>query len=99
MNRKRPQDAEWSTYAKELGFNIAHKRIELGLSQEQVAYAADLSRYTYQKLENGVGSKPTGDSSNPPSNPSLRNVMAVAQVLGVAIEEILPEWLPDLSAR
>lgn len=69
------------------------------MSQEQVAYAADLSRYTYQKLESGVGSKPTGGKGTPPSNPSLRNIMAVAQVLGVKLGDLLPDDPPDLSAR
>lgn len=69
------------------------------MSQIQVANAADLSRYTYQKLESGIGSKPTGVKGTTPANPSLRNVMAVAQALGVTLADLLPAKLPDLSAR
>jgi len=31
-----------------------------------------------------------------PANPSLRNIMAIAQVLGVDLEELLPKNWPDL---
>jgi transcriptional regulator with XRE-family HTH domain len=99
MSRKRPQDAEWLEYMRIVGRNIEAARKKNHMSQEQVAYAADLSRYTYQKLESGIGSKPTGSKGMPPSNPSLRNIMAVAQVLGVTLSDLLPDDPPDLSAR
>ncbi|WP_279432137.1 hypothetical protein [Labedella phragmitis] len=31
-----------------------------------------------------------------PANPSLRNVMAIAQALGVGLDEIAPKPWPDL---
>lgn len=62
------------------------------MSQEDVAYAAGLSRYTYQKLEKGESQPGT------PANPSLRNVMALAQVLEVPLERLLPKEPPDLGA-
>ncbi|WP_033522480.1 helix-turn-helix domain-containing protein [Bifidobacterium bohemicum] len=105
MSRKRPQDTDWLKYVRQLGKNIEETREAKHLSQIEVANAADLSRYTYQKLESGIGSKPTGAKGTTPSNPSLRNVMAVAQALGVTLADLLPDMCdegtkpPDLSAR
>ncbi|NMN00124.1 XRE family transcriptional regulator [Bifidobacterium sp. DSM 109958] len=84
---------EWPGYAKELGLSIQRKRNEKGLSQERVAYNANLSRFSYQQLEKGE-SRP-----GRPSNPSLLNVMAVAQVLGVTLDQLLPKPWPDLRAK
>ena len=52
-----------------------------------------MSRYTYQKFEKGESMPGT------PANPSLRNVMAIAQVLGVTLDELLPRPWPDLHAK
>lgn len=82
----------WENYAKRLGLNIQRQRIEQRLSQEYVAYNANLSRFAYQQLEKGE-SRPGS-----PSNPSLLNVMAVAQVLGVTMDTLLPKPWPDLHA-
>ena len=71
---------------------IQRIRVEHGLSQEQVAYAAGLSRYTFQKFEKGESMPDT------PANPSLRNIMAIAQVLGVTLDELAPTPWPDLRA-
>ncbi|MCI1649438.1 helix-turn-helix domain-containing protein [Bifidobacterium tibiigranuli] len=92
MPRKTPSGS-WTEYAKQLGLNIQRKRIEKSMSQEQVAYAADLSRYTFQKFEKGESMPGT------PANPSLRNIMAIAQVLGVGLDDLLPSPWPDLRAR
>lgn len=83
----------WKNYAKQLGLNIQKQRIMQHLSQEYVAYNANLSRFAYQQLEKGE-SRPGS-----PSNPSLLNVMAVAQVLGVTMDVLLPTPWPDLRAR
>lgn len=68
-------------------------RVLRGLSQERVAYHAGLSRYTYQKLEKG---EPRPGS---PANPSVRTLLAVAQVLEVTLADLLPTQAPDLTAR
>jgi DNA-binding XRE family transcriptional regulator len=88
--RRAPDD--WADYAIALGIQLHRRRVEMGLSQEQLAYAAGLSRYTYQKFEAGLSAPGT------PSNPSLRNVMALAQVLGVSLDELLPDAWPELRA-
>lgn len=83
---------EWAAYAKRLGLNIQRQRVTRHLSQEYVAYNANLSRFAYQQLEKGESRPGT------PSNPSLLNVMAIAQVFGVTIDDLLPEPWPDLHA-
>lgn len=84
---------EWAKYAKELGVNLQRLRVERGLTQERVAYDAGLSRYQYQRMEWGKIGKDT------PANPTLKTIMAVAQVLGVTLDELLPQPWPDLHAR
>ena len=84
---------QWAAYAKELGLNIQRRRNDLNLSQEHVAYNANLSRFSYQQLEKGESRPGT------PSNPSLLNVMAVAQALNVDLDDLLPHPWPDLRAR
>ena len=65
----------------------------MGLSQEAVAYRAGLTRYTYQKYEKGE-SRPGS-----PINPSLRSLLAIAQVLEVELGALLPGDVPDLRSR
>lgn len=91
MAKRRPGQ-EWASFARALGTNIHRARVQRELSQEQVAYAAGLSRYTFQKFEKGESMPGT------PANPSLRNVMAIAQILGVTLAELIPEEWPDLRA-
>ncbi|WEV46048.1 helix-turn-helix transcriptional regulator [Bifidobacterium sp. ESL0690] len=83
----------WNNYVKELGLNLQRLRLERNLTQERVAYDAGLSRYTYQKFEKGESMPGT------PANPSLHNIMAIAQVLGVSLQELLPSPWPDLRAK
>ena len=59
----------WAAYARELGINIQRERIKQGLTQEQLAYTANISRFSYQQLEKGESRPGT------PANPSLKNIM------------------------
>jgi len=72
---------------------MQRRRLKLGLSQDQVAYRAQLSRFTYQKYESGM-SRP-----DLAANPSLRSLLAIAQVLETSILDLLPERMPDLRQR
>ncbi len=65
----------------------------MGYSQDRVAYESNLSRYTYQKLEKGE-SRPGS-----PANPTVKTLLAVAQVLDVQITDLLPPSVPDLTIR
>lgn len=78
---------------KELGLRMQRFRARKKLSQERVANDAGLSRNTYQKFEKGESMPGT------PANPSLRNIMAIAQVLGVTLDELVPTPWPDLHGR
>ncbi|WP_101845315.1 helix-turn-helix transcriptional regulator [Zhihengliuella sp. ISTPL4] len=83
----------WSEFATELGLQIYRLRVAKGLSQEAVAYRAGLTRFTYQRYERGEA------QSGAPSNPSLRTLLALSQVLEVPIQELLPQEMPDVTTR
>ncbi|WP_194396704.1 helix-turn-helix domain-containing protein [Microbacterium atlanticum] len=83
----------WDRYARELGQNIQRERARVRYSQDRVAYESGLSRYTYQKLEKGESRPGT------PANPTVKTLLAVAQVLGVDLTDLLPARAPDLTLR
>jgi transcriptional regulator with XRE-family HTH domain len=85
--------SNWDAYVKQLGQNIAKVRNDKKYSQERVAYDSKLSRYTFQKLEKGESNPGTS------ANPSLKNVLAIAQALGVTLGDLLPGEQPDLRNR
>ncbi|RLK49326.1 helix-turn-helix transcriptional regulator [Microbacterium telephonicum] len=94
MVRRRFEHAEgWREYAVQLGLNLQAVRVERGLSQEDVAYRARLTRFTYQKYEKGE-SKP-----GEPTNLTIRTLLALTQVLEVSLEDLLPDDVPDLLLR
>lgn len=81
----------WEQYARELGSTLNRIRVARGLTQERLAVAADITTYTYRKLEKG--------ESNPgtPANPRLRTLVALAEVLGVDVAELLPRTKPGIA--
>ena len=80
-------------FVAEFGRNLQRERLAKGMSQEHLAYVSGLSRYTYQKYEKGESRPGTS------ANPSLLNVLALAQALGVELTALLPSEWPDFSAR
>lgn len=76
---------QWNDYMRQLGDNLAYWRSERGLSQEKVAFASHLSRYTYQQLEKGHG-KPQRSA-----NPTLFTLVSLAETLAVPLSDIIPE--------
>jgi transcriptional regulator with XRE-family HTH domain len=82
----------WGLFVRDLGHNVALHRAIAGLSQEDVAYRAGISRYAYQKLERGSGRPGRA------GNPSLRLVVAVALALDTDLGKLLPE-LPDILGK
>lgn len=86
-------DGEWSVYAQRLATALRRAREGAGLSQEQVAYRAGLTRYTYQKYEKGESRPGT------PANPTLRTMLALSQVLEVTVASLIPADAPDLRSR
>ena len=81
---RRSRPPEWGDYVKELGLTLQRLRLTLALSQEDVAYAAGLTRSHYQQLEKGR-SRP-GETANP----SLFTLASLAEVLNVEVSELLP---------
>lgn len=92
-HRNDSADEGWAAYAQRLATALRRAREEAGLSQEQVAYRAGLTRYTYQKYEKGESRPGT------PANPTLRTILAISQVLEVVVEELIPDEPPDLRTR
>lgn len=84
---------DWHQFAKELGINIQQLRVSKGLSQENAAFGANLSRSAYQQLEKSESRPGT------PANPSLSNVMAIAEVLHVSLDQLLPSPWPALRVK
>ncbi|WP_144797116.1 helix-turn-helix transcriptional regulator [Microbacterium paludicola] len=81
----------WGDYVERLGAQLHRRRIAEGMSQETVAYRAGITRFTYQSYEKGKS------QSGAPANPSLRSVIALAEVLNIPLNEILPARPPHLS--
>ncbi|GAB2701613.1 helix-turn-helix domain-containing protein [Microbacterium marinum] len=93
MTRSPRTPATWEQYARELGHRLQRLRHEAELSQDAVAYRANLSRYTYQEFEKGESRPGT------PANPSVRSLLAIAQALDTDLAAILPQWTPDLTTH
>jgi len=60
----------------QLGRNVRARRIEAGLSQEALAFAADMKRSYLSDLERGT------------RNPSVRAVGRIAEALGIPVHEL-----------
>lgn len=89
---RRRKDRTWEDFAQDLGHNLLRARQAKGLSQERVAHMAGIASYTYQKFEKGE-SRP-----GEPMNPRLTTLLALCQVLGVPLAQILPSAVPDLTS-
>lgn len=78
-------------FSRVMGVTLQRLRIERGLSQEKLAHMAGISSYTYQKFEKGE-SKP-----GTPMNPRLFTLLALAEVLDVSLQELVPAEWPELT--
>ncbi|MFB7878021.1 MULTISPECIES: helix-turn-helix transcriptional regulator [unclassified Nocardia] len=70
-----------------LGQRLAALREARGLSQEEVAHAAGISRQHYQLLERGWGVR----STQSPANPRLSTLIALSKVLGTTVPDLVDE--------
>ncbi|AKV55774.1 XRE family transcriptional regulator [Bifidobacterium actinocoloniiforme DSM 22766] len=93
MPRQLFTDEEWAAYALDFGRNLRRLRAERGLSQEELAAAAGLSRSQCQRLESGA------NRSGQPSNPSLRNLLSLAEALSIDLDTLIPEPSHKNEAR
>lgn len=76
--------SSWEAYAKELGLELQRRRTAAGLTQEDLAHRAGLTRTHYQQVEKGYWSK------DRPSNPSIKLLARLAMVLGLEVSDLVP---------
>jgi len=79
-----PPPKTWEAYARDLGLALQRHRIAAGLTQEDLAHRAGLTRAHYQQIERGSWSR------GRPANPSIKVLTRLAQELGVEVGHILP---------
>ncbi|QJC21826.1 helix-turn-helix domain-containing protein [Arcanobacterium buesumense] len=72
-----------------LGKTLARRRRELGKTQEQVAYEAQINREHYQQMEYGRSDR----KRNSPLNPRLSTLIKLSIVLDIPIEVLLRDAL------
>ncbi|QEO10629.1 helix-turn-helix domain-containing protein [Protaetiibacter larvae] len=84
-------EGRWDAYAREFGVRLHRTRVAVGLTQEDLAHAAGITRSHYQQLEKGL-SRP-----GVAANPSLRTLISLARALGVRPEELIPRLDDDGS--
>ncbi len=68
-----------------MGVLIQKHRIQAGLTQEDLAHAAGMTRTHYQQVERGWWKR------DQPSNPSLKVLVRIAQQLEVPVGRLLPD--------
>lgn len=80
----RPAPRTWAAFARELGLELQRRRVAAGLSQEDLAHRAGLTRTHYQQIERGLW-KP-----EQPANPSIKVLAFLAHELHVQIGDLVP---------
>ncbi|QRV01422.1 helix-turn-helix transcriptional regulator [Arcanobacterium phocisimile] len=72
-----------------LGKTLAKRRKELGMTQEEVAYKAQINREHYQQMEYGRSDR----KRNSPLNPKLSTLLKLADALEIPVEVLLRDAL------
>jgi len=80
----------WVDYARSFGIALQRQRLRIGLTQEQLAHAAGMTRSHYQQLEKGASRPGT------PANPSLLTIISLASALGIEPRELF-DGLADVD--
>jgi len=86
--------ADWTEIASTLGDRIAVARGELGLAPEVAAERSGLTPKAYARIESGRRTLDEDGRQETP-NPNLRQVHAVASVVGLAVADLVD--MPHLS--
>ncbi|PZS17606.1 MAG: XRE family transcriptional regulator [Pseudonocardiales bacterium] len=76
--------ATWDEYARALGVELQRRRIAAGITQEDLAHRAGLTRTHYQQIERGSWTK------GRPANPSIHALARLAQQLDLEIGDLTP---------
>lgn len=84
-----------SAIEQELALALGRRLVDLrhasGLTQEQVAEAAGISRNHYQLLEYGLGKR----KDRKPANPRLSTLVALSDVLGTTVPDLIEVMFGD----
>lgn len=81
----------WETFVRDLGIELQRRRIAAGLTQEDLAHSAGLTRSHYQQLEKGVW------RAGKPANPSLRTLVGLAQALEISVGDLVDGYVVDVG--
>lgn len=100
MPRNTPLDPE---IAREFAVRLVRLRHEAGLTQEQVALKAGISRVMYQNYERAWSDR----DKRSPANPSLGTLIDLAWALGCDVKVLVDNLplkhtsaaMPDISSR
>ena len=87
----RRAEPTWDEFGREIGLRLQRARESRGLSQERTAHLAGIAAYTYQKFEKGE-SRPGS-----PLNPRLSTLVALCRVLGLRVQDLVPEPPPSVG--
>ena len=79
-----PLPTTWEEYSLQLGQRLREARLDRGLTQEELAHRAGITRTHYQQVERGAWKQ------GAVSNPSIRVLARLAQALDVELSELLP---------
>ncbi|WP_167002103.1 helix-turn-helix transcriptional regulator [Mumia sp. ZJ430] len=79
--------------ARALAAVLRSLRAESGLSQEDVAHAAGITRNHYQLLESGLSDRAKGS----PANPRLSTLLDLSRVFGTPLTQLVEAVVTDQS--
>ncbi|MFD1826099.1 MULTISPECIES: helix-turn-helix transcriptional regulator [Mumia] len=79
--------------ARALAAVLRSLRAESGLSQEDVAHAAGITRNHYQLLESGLSDRAKGS----PANPRLSTLLDLSRVFGTPLTQLVDAVVTDQS--
>lgn len=85
---KRTPPAHAAEVASSFARWLRHRREQAGMTQEELAHRAGLSRNQVQNLENNRNNNTTGRSS---ANPSLDTILALEVAFGLKVGDLLVE--------
>jgi len=79
-----PPPKSWEEYARALGIELQRQRIARGMTQEDLAHRAGVTRTHYQQIERGWWKQGS------PANPSVKVLAKLAQALQIEPGDLLP---------
>ncbi|MFV0433028.1 MAG: helix-turn-helix domain-containing protein [Leucobacter sp.] len=81
----------WASFAQQIGLRLHEARIAAGMSQEQLAVRAGITRATYSQLEKGLTRPGVA------ANPTIYTLVSLSQTLGLTLADLIPDEVPDVS--